>query len=575
MACLRPSALAAAFVVWFWLSGGAAADDGGAAALLPFQGAQSAKVRQRVQQALRAEGVDLVPLQRVNAVVKKSKGYAKQAAALDADVLVRARVRRIEGRWIADTEVRNARGQRVDKLRTSSSSLTRLSHRIAAQLLETKRLPMKAGVSAAAPSPTEPARPPPTGPLLVVRPFRGAQGAKVRGAAVRGLLANDVDLFPNDRFVAKARSLGSDLRTDGGHVPAAEALGVSGLVEGDVQREDGIWSAYVRLVDGDSAKVVSQHYYEGTSSTALAKSVRAHIGPDFRKDIERLGIAAPVVAAEATAAPTVSEPQEPQVAPKEVETQPERPAQPKEKRPAAVDIEVDFRLIHRTLTYRDDIRGELRDYTLDLGPGMGVKLQYYPGAHFTAGIGAQFGIDFEWESLFKFDSTRPDGQTFPTRSQQFLVGARWRYPIKRWEPFVALDYGVHTFEIGVSGPPVPGQDNTPGVPSVRYQFVRVAGGFRVVIGKKELFIVGGSIGFRGVFSLGGISSDVWFPQAQANGMDGMLMFGFALPKGFEIRLSGDYRRYWFDLNPDPGAARVAGGALDQYWGASAGLAWRW
>ena len=104
--------------------------------------------------------------------------------------------------------------------------------------------------------------------------------------------------------------------------------------------------------------------------------------------------------------------------------------------------------------------------------------------------------------------------------------------------------------------------------------MRVAGGFRVGIGKKELFIVGASVGFRGVFSLGGISSDIWFPEAKANGMDAMLMIGFALPKGFEIRLGGDYRRYWFDLNPAD-APRVAGGALDQYWGASFGVAWRW
>ncbi|MGD8317337.1 MAG: hypothetical protein PVH76_06295 [Myxococcales bacterium] len=573
MGWLRLSALVGALVAVSWSAGRAAADEG-AAALLPFQGAQGAKVRQRVQKALGARGVELVPLQRVNAVVKKTKGYAKQAGALDVDVLVRSRIRRVEERWVAYTEIRNDRGQRVDKLRASSSSLTRLSNRIAAQLVQTKRMPLKSSVSAGAPSEIEPTPPPPTKPRLVVRPFRGAQAPKVRGAAVRGLLAEEVELFPNDRFVAKARSLGSELRSAGGHIAPAKMLGVSGLVEGDVQREDGVWSAYVRLVDGDSSKVVAQHYYEGSSSTALAKRVRARVGPDFRKDIRKLGIAAPTTVAEAPA-PTVAEQPAAQVPPEEAPKEVEPPSQAKTKRPAAVDIEVDFRLIHRSFNYRDDIRGELRDYTLDLGPGMGVKFQYFPGAHFTAKVGAQFGIDFEWESLFKFNSTRPDGQTFPTQSQQFLVGARWRYPVKRWEPFLVLDYGVHTFEIGVSGPPVSGEDNTPGVPSVRYQFVRVAGGFRVEIGKKEIFIVGGSIGFRGVFSLGGISSDIWFPEANANGMDAMLMIGFALPKGFEIRLGGDYRRYWFDLNPVPGAARVAGGALDQYWGASAGLAWRW
>jgi hypothetical protein len=251
---------------------------------------------------------------------------------------------------------------------------------------------------------------------------------------------------------------------------------------------------------------------------------------------------------------------------------------PKEDRPAAVDIEVDFRLVRRNFGYNDvlvlpdDPRGDLRDYRLDIGPGVGMKFQYFPGAHFTAGAGAQFGIDFEWERLFNFDSTRDDGVKFPTESQQFLVGLRWRYPTGRWEPTVVLDYGVHTFRFGVSGPPVP---ETAGIPNVRYEFVRLGGGFRVGIGKEERFIIATNIAFRGVFNAGSIATSLWFPEAKVNGMDAMLMLGYALPKGFEIRIGFDYRRYWFDLNPvAPDAPWVAGGALDQYLGFSIGVAWR-
>jgi hypothetical protein len=264
---------------------------------------------------------------------------------------------------------------------------------------------------------------------------------------------------------------------------------------------------------------------------------------------------------------------------------PEKPAlevkptktRPKKQRPAAVDIEIDFRMVNRNFSYADDLRGDLRDYKLKIGPGVGTKFQYYPGAHFTAGVGAQFGIDFEWQRIFDFESTRADGEQFPTQSQQFLIGMRWRYPKGRWEPSVVLDYGVHTFEFGVSGPPQIGEDNTAGVPSVRYEFVRFGGGFRVAIGKKEIFIITTSIAYRGVFSVGPIGTYVWFPEATANGMDALLMFGFALPKGFEIRLGADYRRYGFDLNPVPPPPEppyVAGGALDQYWGFSIGAAWR-
>ena len=561
-------------------SAGLASADDGAAALLPFQGTQAAKVRQRVQKGLAAAEVDLVPLKRVTTVVRKTKGYAKQAAKLGAVALVRTRVRRIEGRWVGDTEVRNAKGQRVEKFRSTSSSLTRLSNRIVAGLMKTGRMPL-AGAAAAPTAKRE--TPAPTQPRLVVRPFTGAQAAKIRGASVRGLRPEPVEMFPNKQFEAKARSLGANLKSEGGHVAPASALAVSGLIEGDVLYEDRVWSAYIRLVDGDSAKVISQHYYDASTSSALATSVQANIGSDFRKDIRKLGVAVP--SAVAAAVPVASSTRdEPAPAKEEDEPKPKAKKKPrKDERPAAVDIEVDFRVVHRSFSYNDvlpnDPRGDLRDYTLQAGPGVGIKFQYYPGAHFTAGVGAQFGIDFEWERLFKIDSTRRDAageeQSFPTESQQFLIGLRWRYPKGRWEPSVVLGYGVHRFSFGVSGPPVPGEDNTAGVPSVKYEFVRLGGGFRVEIGKQKLFILGASIAFRGTFSVGGIGTNVWFPEAKANGMDALLMMGFALPKGFEIRLSGDYRRYGFDLNPVPGEAPyVAGGALDQYFGGALGVAWR-
>ena len=208
------------------LTGAASADDG-LAALLPFQGPQAAKVRQNVQKGLRAADVQLVSLKQVTAVVKKTKGYAKQAARLKASVLVRSRVRRVEGRWIADTEVRNAKGQRVEKLRITSSSIARLSNRIVAQLMKTGRMP---GAVAAVATKAEPEPPPaPTQPRLVIRPFTGVQAGKIRGAAVRGLRPEPVELFPNGQFVEEARSLGVDLKAAGGHVAPASALAVSAL----------------------------------------------------------------------------------------------------------------------------------------------------------------------------------------------------------------------------------------------------------------------------------------------------------------------------------------------------------
>jgi hypothetical protein len=320
--------------------------------------------------------------------------------------------------------------------------------------------------------------------------------------------------------------------------------------------------------------VISQHFYDASTSAALAKSVQANIGSDFRKDIRKLGVTVPAAVTAAPVAVVTAAPVD--RAPKKDKAEIQYTARrPQEERPAAVDIEFDFRLVHRNFDYSDDLLGDLRDYRLGIGPGVGIKFQYFPGAHFTAGVGAQFGIDFEWDRLFNFESTNPDGEQFPTESQQFLIGLRWRYPTGRWEPSIVADYGVHSFGFGVSGPSVPGEDNTSGVPSVKYEFVRIGGGFRVGMGKKESFIVAANVAFRGVFSVGSIATSLWFPQAKANGMDAGLMLGYAIPLGFEIRIGVDYRRYWFDLNPiPPEPPYVAGGATDQYWGFSIGVAWR-
>ena len=564
---------------WSALAGDALADER-PAAILPMQGPQAPKVRQRVQAGLRDRDLRMVPLKKVTAVSKKTKSYAKQAARLQASVLIGGRIRRAGDRWIADVGIRNKKGARIRKFRASASTIPRLSNRIVTLLIASELLPgtreSDAGVTKVdvGGPPQQPPPPPPKSdePVLVVRPFDGPQASKIRSATVRGLKGQPIELLPNKQFAAKANSLGSDLSKDRGHVAPARALGVDALLEGDILREDGIWSAYVRLVDGKSSKVISQHYYEAESSSGLAREVQGRVSEDFRKDIARFH-AAGVAAFPAAPKDEPKEPEEPKKAKREKKSREKRARPEKRERLAAVDVEFGAKFVHRDLTFNDDLLGNLRDYRLGFGPGLQGKLQYYPGAHFTRGVGAQFGIDFEWERLFNFNSTRDDGLSFPTSSQQFLVDLRWRYPAGRWEPTLFAGYGFHKFELGVDpGPPI----TTAGIPGVRYQFARIGGGVRVGIGKRESFIIVGNIAFRGVLSAGGIESEVWFPDAKTNGMDALLMLGYALPKGFEVRVGVDYRRYWYDLNPiPPDPPFVAGGALDQYWGLSIGAAWRY
>jgi hypothetical protein len=56
----------------------------------------------------------------------------------------------------------------------------------------------------------------------------------------------------------------------------------------------------------------------------------------------------------------------------------------------------------------------------------------------------------------------------------------------------------------------------------------------------------------------------YFPHATAGGVDAQIGPAVALSDFFELRLNGEYRRYFFSMNPRPGEAHIAGGALDEY-----------
>ncbi len=289
------------------LSARASAEDGGRVGLLPFQGTQAGQVRQRVQNRLRANDVDLIPLKEVSAVAKKTNGWAPRARKLDASLLVSARIRKSGEKWIADVEVRNAEAKRVKKFRTSSSSSNKVANRIADQLLKSGLLPLvsapaaeedtvpapdaTAAATTSTPTTAVEVRAEPSEPLpatLVVRPFTGKNASRVRTSVVRALQADGVKLTPTKEFSDKAKSMGADLSSDEGHVAPATELGVVGIVEGEVSYEDGLWSAYIRLIDGQSAKVIDQHFYDADTSGGLSRVVREEVYPDFKRDVRKL-----------------------------------------------------------------------------------------------------------------------------------------------------------------------------------------------------------------------------------------------------------------------------------------------
>lgn len=554
----------------------AAAQDSEGAALLPFTGKSAAAMRKRVQSRLSAKGVDLVPLGKASQAARANKGRAKAARALNVNAVVTARVRKATDRWIADVSVYNDRGKRLKRFRVSASSVARLANRAAAKLAQldvlSKRVEPKPVPVEPKPLPEAPIahRPVSGDPRVVIRRFEGRNASKIRVGAVRAFAGKPAKLVPRQAYIDKAAQIGVDLKRSSGQVKAAQALNIDALVDGDVALEGTTWTAYVRLVDGETGQVLQQEYYEERTAAALSRRIERSLWSSVQGPLAELRSDRGAALVSASK--------------KDTSKEGARDRRREERRqaryrglglPTAFDIQFDFRLIHRQLGYKDDLRQDLRDYKLAAGPGFQVRGRWYPGAHFVANGWSQFGIDGHYERLFAFESQRAeDGLTFPSRSRAWGIGLRWRYDLKRVQPSLMVGYGRHNFEVLVAGPPRPGLDNTPQIPQFNYEFVRYQGEIRwdVVAGLK-LMIRGA---FLQVLETGGVSSPLWFPRSQANGMEAELLFGYALPLGFEVRTGFDYRRYFFDLRPEPpNPPFVAGGALDKYWGFTLGIAWRY
>ena len=580
--CFARVMIVALVMVWGVQGEAKAEPKRGATAVLPFTGKNGSKVRQRVQSKLNRSGRNMVSLRKVSSAYRKTKRYSRLAKTLKATVFVKGKVSRVKKRWVLDIEVRNKRGKRLKRFRISSSRYTRMADRAAVKLKNLGLLPKKrssdqepivwekskdetgpaadsgAATKLSASDTTKTRKATPGRARMVIRPFKGKGGSKMRVGVVRALQKREVELVSNGRFVKKAKELDVRLSNIDGHILPAGALKVNALVEGDIERDANRWTAYIRVIDGRSTKVIDQQYYEARTSTALVRAVEKSILEKFGDEIVAL---APRADGTSVA-----------------ETRADRRDRRKARRygaalPPAFDISLGGRVIRRTLKYNQDIRGDLRGYTLNAAPGIGLRLRWYPGAHFVSNWPAHFGIDIEYERIFDFNSTRQDGVEFPSESKSFGVGLRWRYPHKWLQPSAIVGYGAHSFAVLIAGPATPGVDNTPLVPQVKYRFIRLGGELRMDI---KWFKVIVNAAYLFVFDTGGISSKIWFPRDKAGGMEAGLLLGFGLPAGFEIRGGIDYRRYFHDLRPDSNnnPPWVAGGALDQYLGFSLGLAWR-
>ena len=217
----------------------------------------------------------------------------------------------------------------------------------------------------------------------------------------------------------------------------------------------------------------------------------------------------------------------------------------------------------REFSYVDRLTSTLRPYTLLAAPLAAVDAEIYPLARTGTPILKDFGATFDYAMAFGLSSADSTGTAVSTTWNSFDVGARERIPIGR---AVVLGmhggYGEITYSFGGT------LDTTAELPSVQYRFVRGGVDARVVTSAVSLYAYGS---YLGVLSTGLVGS--YFSRATVGGVEGRIGASRAIGHGFEVSLELAYTRFFYTLNPQPGDAYVAGGALDQMACGSLGVAY--
>lgn len=228
-----------------------------------------------------------------------------------------------------------------------------------------------------------------------------------------------------------------------------------------------------------------------------------------------------------------------------------------------LDASIGAASLLRLLDYSDDLFGALREYRLPLSALGALRVEAWPAAR-RGGTLSYFGLTASAEQSFLLKSGTQGGPSFSTNSQRITLGLAGRLPVRRAEVTLGAAYGWQDFSISGEGDPA-----RPDIPNVTYHFLRVGAGLRLDI-KPRLALLA-SAAYLHVLDSGQIATSDYFPRLTVAGVEAGVGAAWQFSSPWELRFGVDYRRYFFNMHPEPGDRLIAGGALDNYVVATAAL----
>ncbi|MFW5921128.1 MAG: hypothetical protein ACOCUS_04755 [Polyangiales bacterium] len=412
---------------------------------------------------------------------------------------------------------------------------------------------------------------------VCVRSFGGPNAEMVRRAVVRVLGARgELSLVPHADVEATTDRLGTAEDDAEGWVEVAREHELDALVEGRVQRRGRGWRTVVRVREGRSGEVVATLERAHRSGRAMVRRIQRATWSALGEDLVAARRPAPAEPetepASEEQSPRTSQRIDEAAADAESADETSAPDDSAEGDARALHVSLGLELFTRELRFTDDLLGELPDYELSAAPALDVGLAWYPGAHFTDGIGASFGLTARWSRGFAIQSVSNQGSGPGRDTYRRIVelGLRWQHAFGPVAPTLAVAYGAHEFRI--EPPPAgPRGSERDDVPFAKYLYVRIAGGAAVDVGP---LVVDVELAWLHLLEMGQLDDARWFPRADGAGGEAVLGVGYHHDSGLGVRLSGRFRRYFFSMHPEPGDPRVAGGAVDQSFAGAVELQWR-
>lgn len=442
-------------------------------------------------------------------------------------------------------------------------------------------------------------------PRVVITEVKGSISFMVEGAMKNGLKKQKaVQLVPTTEW------RGAETQVSGGAIDGAAVdpvkvaakLGVGAILEASTERDGKGWAAEIRVISAATGKVVKTWRPKGKEIRKLTASIEKNLWKKLGATIKSTaaaGAAAPQEEPEEEAEEPVEEekPKKPAVA----QTKPAvKPAEEEEEEVAETKPQVEEKKIEepvvastaydptldktrtrgntpvsitlgltyftRSLRYNDDLFGELRPYTLSGAPAPVLSIYWYPGAHFSTGMAANFGLGVHAEYALGLSSKDSQGREFSTSEMELEGAVRARLPLGDHEVALSAGAGIHNFGIDNADGGV-----DPDVPAVNYTFLRFGLEASVGILDSLHLMLGGA--YRPVLSAGEIMEPAWFTRGSAAAVDASVQIAWEFMPSLDLRIGGEMRRYFYSLNPEPGDPRVAGGATDQYFSGTIGIGW--